>query len=259
MMTDELETARKIATKAGRIMRHYFYSDQEIKTKPDGTPVTIADTTINHMVIEELAKAFPADDVIGEEESTGEYGMGRKWFCDPIDGTKAYTWGVPTAMFSLALVIDGRPVIGVAYDPFLDEMFWAIKGEGSYRNTIKLQVNNHKLTDGILAIASSPSEIRERLRFIDGFVRSQRLATYSGAVHKASRVAQGNFVGYIERHVGAHDMAAVDLIVHEAGGTVTDYDGKLLDYRRPFRGAVVSNSVAQEELLTLLRTFLDKK
>ena len=94
-------------------MRQYFDIDQEGEWKDDGTPVTIADTAINRLVIERIVEAFPEDGVIGEEESNTEYGMGRKWFCDPIDGTKAYTWGVATAMFSLGLVVDGVPVAGV--------------------------------------------------------------------------------------------------------------------------------------------------
>lgn len=108
-MKRELEVAKSIALKAGEVMRQYFYDGQQKVIKDDGTPLTIADTTINRMVIEKLAKEFPEDGTIGEEESTTDYGQGRKWICDPIDGTKAYTWGVPTAMFSLALVVDGAP------------------------------------------------------------------------------------------------------------------------------------------------------
>src|SRR3990170_3369867 len=75
-------------------------------SKKENSQVTIADKLINSLVIERLVTEFPNDGVIGEEESNTEYGAGRKWFCDPIDGTNAYIWGVPTAMFSLALVVD---------------------------------------------------------------------------------------------------------------------------------------------------------
>src|SRR5437868_351607 len=100
----ELNAANEIAFKAGKIMLEYFDGDQQVDTKSDNSPVTIADKLINSMVIEELAKHFPEDGVIGEEESTTDYGPGRKWFCDPIDGTIGYIWGTPTSMFSLALV-----------------------------------------------------------------------------------------------------------------------------------------------------------
>ncbi|MBU6501056.1 MAG: hypothetical protein KGJ89_02930 [Patescibacteria group bacterium] len=113
--TKELFAAKDIAKEAGVIMRKYFDEDQHIEIKKDNTQVTIADKLINSLVIQRLAKAFPSDGVIGEEESTAEYGGGRKWFCDPIDGTAAYIWGVPTAMFSLGLVLDGRPVIPSAH------------------------------------------------------------------------------------------------------------------------------------------------
>ena len=103
MYEQELHTAQRIAREAGDIMRRYFDGDQQRQTKADGTPVTIADTTINSLVIQRLHETFPDDGVIGEEESTAGYGLGRKWLCDPVDGTKAFTWGVPTAMFSLEI------------------------------------------------------------------------------------------------------------------------------------------------------------
>src|SRR6185369_10621469 len=108
----------------------------------DGTPVTIADTTINSMVIAELQKEFPEDLIIGEEESTGDYGMGRRWICDPLDGTAAFVAGVPTSMFSLCLVVDGMPTVAVTYEPHRKQLFTAIRGEGSYCNGKKLQVSD---------------------------------------------------------------------------------------------------------------------
>lgn len=90
----ELEIAKSIAREAGEIMLRYFDGDQAIEIKSDGSQVTVADKLINTLVIKRLASAFPEDGVIGEEESTSEYGFGRKWFCDPIDGTAAYVCGV---------------------------------------------------------------------------------------------------------------------------------------------------------------------
>src|ERR1700733_14684688 len=100
----ELEVATAIAKEAGVIMLKYFEDDQQVELKKDKTHVTIAENLINSLAIERLSKAFPDDGIIGEEESTSDYGMGRKWFCDPIDGTAAYVRSTPTAMFSLALV-----------------------------------------------------------------------------------------------------------------------------------------------------------
>lgn len=248
----ELKVAKEIAGEAGATMRHYFRGDQQRITKDDGTPLTIADTTINRLVIERLEALFPDDGIIGEEESTTDYGMGRKWFCDPIDGTKAFTWGVPTAMFSLGLVVDGRPVLGVCYEPMLDQMYWAVEGGGAYRNGQELAVNQSDLTDGILAISSSPRDYQGDSVVARLLESGATNAVFSGAVYKASAVADGRFVGYVETKVNAHDMAAIQVIVEEAGGRVSDLDGNKYDYTRPFKGTLVSNGLVHDELLRII-------
>jgi fructose-1,6-bisphosphatase/inositol monophosphatase family enzyme len=186
----ELIFATLVAKKAGAIMRQYFDGDQQVGIKEDGSPVTIADKMINTLVIEELKTAFPEDGLIGEEESTAEYGDGRKWFCDPIDGTKAFTWGTPTAMFSLALVIDGQPVMGVAYDPFLERLYTGIKGEGSFCNDKQLHVSKVPLTQGVVAVSSDALLISRGIQHIQKLDRQGvRLAAFSGAVCKSVLVS----------------------------------------------------------------------
>lgn len=257
MYQTELETAKQIARQAGEIMRRYFYSGQERQLKSDGTPLTFADTAINRLVIEQLKLSFPADIVIGEEESTGGYGLGRRWFCDPIDGTKAYTWGVPTAMFSLALVVDGQPTVGVCYEPMLDKMYWATTEEPAVCNDQPIQVNNQTLDDGILATISSQQRLRRAAPYMDALLDRRpviSMAAFSGAVAKSIRVAEGRFVGYLEELVGPHDMAAVDIIIRQAGGLVTDFSGSKLDYSRLFQGAVVSNKIIHQELTQLVNS-----
>ena len=246
----EIEVAIKIARKAGEIMLNYFDSDQHTQIKSDGSPVTIADTEINSLVIDLLAKEFPDDGVIGEEESTTDYGMGRKWFCDPIDGTRAFVWGIPTSMFSLGLVIDGEPQVGVVFDPYLNRMYTSIKGQGSYCNNKLLKVSNTSLDDGIVAISGNVRKIIKGIPFVQNMSSSKAtLVILSGAVYKSTLVAKGKYVGYAEEGVGAHDMAAVQLIVEEAGGKVTGLDNERLDYSKPFKGAVISNGVVHDELI----------
>lgn len=249
---NELQAAQSIAIMAGEIMRKYFYGGQNRTLKSDGSPVTIADTKINSMVIEELGKVFPNDGVIGEEESNSDYGMGRKWFCDPVDGTKAYTWGVPTAMFSLALVIDGVPVVGVGYEPMLDRMYHAVKGGGAYCNDQEISVNQSSLSDGIVAVPSSPFRIRRQAAYFDALLDKKiEMAVYSGAVAKSTAVSDGRFVAYIEELGNAHDYAAVHVIVEEAGGKITTLNGRQHDYSKPFNGAVVSNGLVHDELIAM--------
>lgn len=249
----ELKAAKQIAKKAGVIMLEYFDGDQQKEMKKDGSLVTVADTLINSMVIKELAKTFPNDIVIGEEESTGDYGMGRRWFCDPIDGTKAYTWGTPTAMFSLGLIVDSRPVMGVTYDPFLNRMYWATKGQGAFCNDVPLHVSNLSLKEGMLAISSSAKEIRYDMPYLDTVIaQGVQTASFSGAVYKMALVARGRMAGYIEEKVNAHDTAASHIIITEAGGKVTDLHGNEYDYSKPFRGTIVSNGITHDELVKIV-------
>ncbi len=250
----ELETAKKIALQAGESMLQYFEGNQQIETKSDNTPVTIADKLINDMVIVELQKIFPHDDIIGEEKSTAEYGMGKKWFCDPIDGTKAYVWGVPTAMFSLGLVVDGRPVLGVAYDPFLKKLYEATVDGGSFCNGQKLVVSTAALAGSTVAVTSTAKKMRTLAYLPKLEEAGAKLASFSGALYKGTLVARGRFSGYLEAAVNAHDLAALEVIVTEAGGKVTDFTGQTLIYSKPFKGAVVSNSVVHQEILDILAT-----
>lgn len=245
----ELEVAINIAKEAGPIMLKYFDIDQGIEQKEDKTFVTIADKLINTMVIEKLKKSFPEDGVIGEEESNTEYGMGRKWFCDPIDGTAGYIWGTPTAMFSLALVVDGVPTVGVAFDPFLNKIYTAIKGGKSHYDDKELKVSNKDLQSGIFAISGSTKSLPQTKYYAKMIDDKVRFASFSGAVYKCCLIARGRLVGYAEYGINPHDIAAIHVIVENAGGKVTAVDGSPLDYSKPFKGAIISNGVVHEKLV----------
>lgn len=246
----ELEVAINIAKEAGITMLKYFDIEQEVEYKDGKSSVTVADKLVNTMVIEKLKKSFPEDGVIGEEESNTEYGMGRKWICDPIDGTAGYTWGTPTAMFSLALVVDGVPTVGVAFDPFLNKMYTGIRGGKSFCNDVELNVSDKVIEEGIVAINGSIRSFPEKVYYQK--LREQkdiRLATFSGLVYKAMLVAKGRLVGFVGPAF-LHDIAAIHLIIENAGGKITASDGSPLDYSKPFKGVViVSNGVVHEKLV----------
>ncbi|MES2059813.1 MAG: inositol monophosphatase [Patescibacteria group bacterium] len=245
----EQDVAIAIAKEAGKIMLEYFDADQQVETKADNTFVTVADKKINSLVIQRLEAAFPKDGIIGEEESNAEYGMGRRWVCDPIDGTHAFIYGLPSAMFSLGLVVDGVPILGVAYDPFLDKLYTGVKGGKSYCNQKEISVSNLDLESGTLAVTSSVQSWAKKphiQKLIDDKIR---MASFSGAVLKSCLVARGKFTGYLEAGINPHDLAAAHVIVECAGGKVTAMDGSALDYSKPFKGAIISNSVVHDKLV----------
>lgn len=242
-----------LAKKAGTIMLHHFDRDQHVQTKQDGSPVTIADTRINDLVVEQIGRLFPDDGVIGEEASSDKTDQKRVWYCDPIDGTSAYVSGVPTAMFSLGLVVDNEPVLGVTYDPFLRRMFRAVAGEGAKLNGHPVHVNRLSLDAGIVAVTSRIATAeRPHPEYLSTLAtKGVTLALYSGAVHKSMGVASGRLTAYLEGGVGPHDMAASDIIIREAGGSITGLDGQPLDYRGGFQGAIVSNGLVHGEIVSL--------
>lgn len=245
----ELEVAKSLAREAGVIMLQYFDADQKIEIKADNSLVTIADKLINSLVIDRLAILFPDDGVIGEEESNTEYGPGRKWFCDPIDGTAGYVWGVPTAMFSLALVVDGKPAIGVAYDPFLDRMYVGKIGTKSLCNDKPISVSGLNFKSGIFAVSSNVKSLSKTKYFSRMIEDNVSFACLSGMVYKTCLIAKGKLIGGVLSGADAYDVAAVQVILEGAGGKISSLEGKELDYSRPFKGAIVSNKIVHNQII----------
>ena len=142
-MKEYLDFSKNIAIYAGNIMKQY-YNNFTFSYKEDNTVVTIVDKKINSYLIEQVKKKYKNHSVNGEEESfnnNSEY----IWVCDPLDGTGMYVDHIPVFVFSLALVHNGNPIVGVIYDVTEDKMYYAIKGEGAYCNDIRIQVNDKKL------------------------------------------------------------------------------------------------------------------
>jgi fructose-1,6-bisphosphatase/inositol monophosphatase family enzyme len=241
--TQLLGFAKGMAHEAGKIMCTYFSrKDKGVEVKADKSPVTIADKAINRLLIDRVRQKYPDHGVLGEEASW-HAGKSQLWVCDPIDGTVGFMNGIPTAMFSLAFVVDGQPVIAVAYNPFTDQLYTARKGEGAYLNDSPIQVSNNTLPGSSMVVGPSIFSIIEQAPLFnrlkqEGFTYFRPL--YSG-VFRHCLIAEGRSEGDIWGGNGAHDIAAVKLIVEEAGGRITDVDGNDQRYDGPIKGAIVSN------------------
>ncbi|MEJ0073095.1 MAG: inositol monophosphatase [Candidatus Saccharibacteria bacterium] len=254
--TEYLEFAKAVAQDAGDIMRKYFGKSPDYEFKTDETIVTIADKEVNSLVIRKVQETYPGHSVDGEEESSAT-ASDHVWVCDPIDGTNPFAMELPVSVFSLALVVDGKPLVGVIYDPFCDKLYAASKGAGAYVNDKPLAVSKDGLT------------VRSRLNFdwwpeaeYDVLKPLQQLSrdtkTYllspGSTTHMAALVAEGAFVASVFPGTKGKnvDIAAAKVIVEEAGGIVTDLFGKEQRYDRPIRGAVVSNGVVHDEVVRYL-------
>ena len=254
-----LEFAKEIAYKAGDLMTNSFYDeDFNIIYKKDKTPVTQIDKKINEYLIKKVNKKYPTHSVDGEEEKLikdSEY----VWVCDPIDGTSSFTRHIPVSVFSLALVYNGEPIIGVVYDPYLDEMYTAIKGEGAYLNDFqKLSVNDTKYGElGCTIDYNMWNEAKYDVYKIIGKIKKDvKICQIGSVAHACMLISRGLISGEIFPGTNhAHcDMAASKLIVEEAGGKVTDFKGKNQRYDQDIDGAIITNKIIHEELLKKIRS-----
>ena len=253
-----LNFAKGVALKAGGIMLKYFNAGGGIsKYKGDKTIVTLADTEINSFLIESVKKKYPKHSVDGEEEKFGK--SDHVWVCDPVDGTAQFARGVPVAVFSLALVINGVSTIGVVYDPFTRNLYYAIKGHGAYKNSDKekLQVSSILLDDmkSVSNYDMWPEAEYNLSKTIFALGKKTYFVSIGSVIRACMAVADGQynlalFPGTTHKNC---DIAAVKVIVEEAGGIVRNLFGKEQRYDRDIKGAIVSNRVVYKEVLKCLK------
>ena len=253
-----LNFAKEIAYEAGKIMKKYFEKKDISSYKGDNTIVTLADTEINSYLIKRVKEQYPTHCVDGEEEQFGQ--SKYVWVCDPVDGTSMFARGIPVAVFSLALVIDGVSTIGVIYDPFTDNLYTAIKGQGAYKNEERIMVNDYDLED-IKSVCHCDmwsngeyniNKVLEQLRKIT------RLTDIGSIARSCVCVATGDYTLSIftgTKHKNC-DIAAAKVIVEEAGGKVTSLFGKEQRYDESINGAVISNGKVHDEVIDLIKKHL---
>ena len=258
-MEQYLEFAKKLAKETEEIALEYFGFEVESTWKKDNTPLTKADTEINDLVIKRINKYFPEHSVYGEEKSDIKKDSKYIWVCDPIDGTMAFSCGMPLFVFSIALVdqSSGLPILGVINDPIMKTMYWAYKNGGAYRNGEKIHVskdnnffNTYSLTGASgRDVGFSNAPVHELLG-----EKKSRVMKFPSFIYGGIQVANGKFVGGVFYGKYAHDVAALKIITEEAGGRVTDLDGNERRYDKDGLGCVVSNGILHKELLDIVQS-----
>ncbi len=258
-----LEFAKDIAKEAGNIMLKYLKMDNGANYKGDKTIVTLADKEINTYLIEKVKEKFPEHSVDGEEETFGQ--SDYVWVCDPVDGTAMYARHIPVAVFSLALVVNGVPIVGVVYDVFTDNLYSAIKGKGAYKNNEKINVNNIPLEDmrSVCHFDMWP-EARKTYNVYDvinELGKKSYFVSIGSVIRACMCIASGEFNLVIfpgTTHKNC-DIAAVKVIVEEAGGKVTDLFGNEQRYDKSINGAVVSNGLVHDEVVKTIEKYCKNK
>ncbi|MBS0557922.1 MAG: inositol-phosphate phosphatase [Proteobacteria bacterium] len=229
-LDDALGVARAAATAAAQVIRHHYARGVDVETKSDATPVTIADREAEVAIKDVLRAAYPEHAFYGEEfgrEGNSEF----VWLIDPIDGTKAFVRGY--AMFStqIALMHRGELVLGVSSAPIYAELAWARKGGGAFLDGNPMRVSAAHAFDAgtAISIGNVKTLTRDaRWDALGGLIRrSGRIRGYGDFLHY-HLLASGRIDLVIESDVNILDIAALAVIVREAGGTFTDLDGREL-------------------------------
>lgn len=250
----ELQTAKDIAKLAGKMMISGFSERVDSETKADRTIVTKTDKAINGMVIQSIREGFPSHSIIGEEESFLVKGSSFAWVCDPIDGTLPFALGIPVSTFSLALVKDGVPVLGVAYDPFRDEMYTAVKGHGAFKNNAKIRVDdNLQRIRSPIGISIGESPLVKIGPVMGDIVKDYWPWDMGSVVYMGVLAACGKLQGLIFLWPHAHDVAAIKVIIEEAGGICTDLNGNDQRYDRTTKGFIAATPSIHGDLVRILR------
>jgi histidinol-phosphatase len=255
---EELTFALSLADRADEIsLARYRALDLEITTKPDNTPVTDADRAVEEAIREAIGKKYPADTIVGEEFGGSRLSSddsNRYWVIDPIDGTKNFLRGVPTWATLIALVVGGQVVTSVVSSPALHRRWYATRGGGSF-------VSENGAAPRTLRVSAVKSLADASIAYSDFKGWGERLPAFEKLLDGAWRtrglgdfwshmlVAEGSVEVAIEPSLALWDMAALDLIVTEAGGRFTSLDG----VDGPFGpNAISSNSILHSHVLSAL-------
>ena len=258
-MSELLSTAESTAREAGALLRDFYHRGVRTEYKGDVDLVTEADRASEALIVSRLRAAFPSHGVFGEEGAREALDSEFRWYIDPLDGTTNFAHGFPAFCVvlgcerrasALGADEDGEMVAGVIYDPLRDEMFAAERGAGATLNGAPLHVSRAKLLQESLIATGFPSHKRHlspNVHFYQEFtLRSHGVRRAGSAALDLAYVASGRLDGYWEFNLNPWDTSAGYLLVEEAGGRITHFDGSkfTLDSREVF----ATNGLIHDEM-----------
>lgn len=253
-----LDTAVRAAEEAGKLLLSYAGRDLRAETKSVGNFVSEADRASEALITSRLLRDFPDSLVLGEEGGETPGSSGLSWIVDPLDGTNNFLHGVPHWAVSIGATYKGIPVAGVIHHPPMGEIFAARLGSGATLNGRKIRVSEvRRFPESLLATGFSYDEgeaLRRSIRMFQAFQdHGQTLRRPGAAALDLAYVAAGRFDGYWESGLKPWDCAAGVVLVKEAGGRVTDYNGR--PYEIGGYDILANNGLLHEEMLRRLKPY----
>ena len=227
-MSNELKAALDAARAAAEVIRGFYQRNVKIEVKEDKTPVTEADVLSEEAIRELLTKRFPTYGFYGEETGKSDMNAESVWLVDPIDGTKSFVRECPFFSTQIALMRQGRFVLGVSSAPVYGELVWAENGAGAFMNGNAIRVSTTSELDMCIVsggnLKTLTRDARRWAAFGNLIQRTNRIRGYGDFVHY-HLLARGSLDVVVESDVNILDIAALTVIVREAGGTFTDLSG----------------------------------
>ena len=261
-MAELVVKAEAIAREAGALLREYFHRGVHTEYKGDVDLVTEADRASEKLITERLHTVFPAHGVYGEEGTRSGLDSEYRWYIDPLDGTTNFAHGFPVFCVVLGCERrkpglkpeqDGEMVAGVIYDPLRDDLFAAERGSGATLNGKPIHVSKTKALQESLVATGFPSQKRHgspNVHFYQEFtLRSHGVRRAGSAALDMAYVAAGRLEAFWEFNLNPWDTSAGYLIVEEAGGKVTHFDGSR--FTLDSREVLATNGLIQDEMVGL--------
>jgi histidinol-phosphatase len=252
-LDDDLALALELADIADGIsMGRYGAADLAVERKPDLTPVTEADRAVEQAIRLRLAEAREQDAVLGEEfPDTGTDPLGRRWIIDPIDGTMSYVRRMPTWATLIALEVEGQSMVGVVSMPALARRWWAVRGGGAFGGGSPLRVSSvADLSDAQLLWSGVESwDAAGRFEAFLALARKCWRTRGIGDAWQYMLVAEGAAELAMDPEVSPWDLAAVQVIIEEAGGRFSDFSGHPTAHGG---SGLASNGLVHEAALSLI-------
>jgi myo-inositol-1(or 4)-monophosphatase len=255
IMADYREFAMSAAKEAGGLLKERFHHTHTISFKGRINIVTEADMMSEELLMNAIRESFPGHDIISEETKGVLTGSPYRWIIDPLDGTTNYAHGFPVFSVSIALEQDGSIILGVVYNPMLNELFVAERGRGAFLNEKKISVSDTGDLSKSLLATGFPYDIRENPDnninyFTEMAMKARAIRRAGSAALDMAYIAAGRFDGFWELKLQPWDTAAGWLIVEEAGGSVTDISGEPYYLESPH--IVATNGTIHQSMIDTL-------